>query len=69
MFITLKATAQDTTYTLLKPDRVFDGQILHTNWYVLVKGKHIEVVGEPAAIQVPASAKIVELKGMTLLPG
>jgi imidazolonepropionase-like amidohydrolase len=69
LFIVLKAAAQDTTYTLLKPDRIFDGQTLHTNWYVLVKGKHIERVGEPGFIKAPTSAKVIELKGMTLLPG
>jgi imidazolonepropionase-like amidohydrolase len=58
-----------TQYILLKPDRVFDGQQIHTNWYVLIKDKKIEAVGEPASIKIPASAKIVELKGMTLMPG
>jgi hypothetical protein len=29
-------------YTLLKPDRVFDGQEMHPGWWVLVKGKRIE---------------------------
>ncbi|MDB5129754.1 amidohydrolase family protein [Mucilaginibacter sp.] len=56
-------------YILLKPDRIFDGQQIHINWYVLVKGNHIEAVGEPASIKTPASAKIVDLKGMTLMPG
>jgi imidazolonepropionase-like amidohydrolase len=59
----------DDNYTLLKPDRVFDGQQMHNGWWVLVKGNHIEAVGEPAGITVPASAKIIDLKGMTLLPG
>jgi imidazolonepropionase-like amidohydrolase len=56
-------------FTLLKPDHVFDGQQMHTGWWVLVKGNHIEAAGEPTAIKAPASAKIIELKGMTLLPG
>jgi imidazolonepropionase-like amidohydrolase len=58
-----------TQYTLLKPERVFDGQQIHTNWYVLIKDNAIEAAGEPASIKIPASAKIVELKGMTLMPG
>jgi imidazolonepropionase-like amidohydrolase len=65
----LKVNAQDTTYTLLKPDRVFDGQTMHNNWYVLVKGKRIEAVGEAISVKAPAFAKIMELKGTTLLPG
>ncbi|HEY2583069.1 MAG TPA: amidohydrolase family protein [Mucilaginibacter sp.] len=56
-------------YILLKPDRVFDGQEMHTGWWVLVKGNHIEAAGEPSAITVPPSAKVIDLKGMTLLPG
>ncbi|WP_426670886.1 amidohydrolase family protein [Mucilaginibacter sp. McL0603] len=57
------------TYTLLKPDRVFDGQQIHTGWWVLVNGNHIESVGEANSIKIPASVKIIELKGMTLMPG
>jgi imidazolonepropionase-like amidohydrolase len=57
------------TYTLFKPDRVFDGQQMHNGWWVLVRGKRIEAAGESASITVPANAKIVDLKGMTLLPG
>jgi imidazolonepropionase-like amidohydrolase len=64
--------AQDkttATYTLLKPDRVFDGQQMHAGWWVLLKANHIEVAGEAASIKAPESAKIIELKGMTLMPG
>jgi imidazolonepropionase-like amidohydrolase len=57
------------TYILLKPDRVFDGKQIHSGWWVLIKGNHIEAAGEPASIKAPASAKTIELKGMTLIPG
>jgi len=59
----------DEAYILLKPDRVFDGQQMHAGWWVLVKGNRIAAVGEPATISAPASAKIIDLRGMTLLPG
>src|SRR6185437_4506291 len=59
----------DGAYVLLKPDRVFDGQQMHSGWWVLVKGSRIEAAGEPGSISAPASAKIIDLKGMTLLPG
>ncbi len=36
----------DGTYTLLKPDRVFDGKEMHTGWWVLVKGDHIAAAFE-----------------------
>jgi imidazolonepropionase-like amidohydrolase len=71
-FTCLQAIAQNDSsiiYTLLKPDRVFDGKDIHTNWWVLVKGKKIEAIGEPSKIKIPASAKIIELKGTTLMPG
>lgn len=33
LFFTLHISSQ----TLLKPDRVFDGETVHTNWVVLVE--------------------------------
>ncbi|BAU52280.1 metal-dependent hydrolase family protein [Mucilaginibacter gotjawali] len=59
----------EDSYTLLKPDRVFDGQQMHTGWWVLVKGNHIEAVGKPTSVNAPASSKIIDLKGTTLMPG
>ncbi|MBS1531317.1 MAG: amidohydrolase family protein [Bacteroidetes bacterium] len=56
-------------YILLKPDRVFDGQQMHAGWWVLIKGNHIEAAGEPNSITAPTDAKIIELKGSTLMPG
>lgn len=55
--------------TLLKPDRVFDGQNMHENWWVLVKDNHIEAIGESANFKVPSNAEVLDLKGMTLMPG
>ena len=61
--------AQTTpTFTLFKPDRVFDGQSMHTNWVVLVKNNRIVMAGAmPTSL--PPDTTVVELKGMTLLPG
>ena len=56
-------------YTLLKPDRVFDGEQMHPGWWVLVKGNHIEAVGDASQIKAPEGARIIELKGTTLMPG
>jgi imidazolonepropionase-like amidohydrolase len=56
-------------YTLLKPDRVFDGEQMHPGWWVLVKGNHIEAVGDASQVKAPDGARIVELKGTTLMPG
>ena len=54
--------------TLLVPDRVFDGQLMHTNWVVLVKGNKIAMAG-PQRMKLPETTKVIELKGMTLMPG
>jgi imidazolonepropionase-like amidohydrolase len=65
---TAKPISTDTAI-LFKPDRVFDGQTIHTGWWVLVKGTHIEAIGEPATIAPVQPLKVIVLKDMTLLPG
>ncbi|MBC5992034.1 metal-dependent hydrolase family protein [Pontibacter cellulosilyticus] len=62
-----QSPAQETYY-LLKPDRVFDGEQMHEGWQVLVHNNKIAAVGKDLK-GVPASAKVIELKGKTLLPG
>jgi imidazolonepropionase-like amidohydrolase len=59
----------DESYTLLKPDRVFDGQQMHAGWWVLVNGNSIRAVGDSSSIFKPPAAKVINLKGMTLMPG
>lgn len=59
--------AQDK-YILLKPDRVFDGEQMQTGWVVLLKNNKIEQAGA-MMFKLPAGTKVIELKGMTLLPG
>ena len=64
------ATQTESVY-LLKPARVFDGESaqLHEGWVVLVRGEKIEAVGPASDVRAPADAKVVELPGLTLLPG
>ncbi len=59
---------QADKYILLKPDRVFDGETMQTGWVVLVKNNRIEQTGT-MMFKLPAGTEIIELKGMTLLPG
>lgn len=63
------ATAQ--TPLLLKPARVFDGvsREPHEGWVVLVRGERIERVAPAGEVNAPKDARVVELPGMTLLPG
>jgi imidazolonepropionase-like amidohydrolase len=60
----LPASAQ--TPTVLRPARVFDGESMHEGWMVRVKGDRIERSG--ASVET-AGAKVIDLPGMTLLPG
>lgn len=64
------APAPENVY-LLKPAHVFDGESaqLHDNWAILVRGEKIEAVGPTSTINAPANAKVVELAGLTLMPG
>jgi imidazolonepropionase-like amidohydrolase len=60
----------ETVY-LLKPAHIFDGEAaqLHDGWVVLVRGEKIEAVGPANEIKAPADAKVIDLPGMTLMPG
>jgi imidazolonepropionase-like amidohydrolase len=59
-----------TSY-LLKPARVFDGEVaeVRTNWAVLVRGDRIEAAGPDSEITAPAGAVTIDLAGATLVPG
>ena len=62
---------QPETAYLLKPARVFDGESaqLHDGWVVLVRGQKIEAAGPAGGISTPSDAKVIDLPGLTLLPG
>jgi imidazolonepropionase-like amidohydrolase len=63
--------AQPETVYLLKPARIFDGESaqVHEGWVVLVRGAKIEAVGRAADIKAPATATVIDLPGLTLMPG
>lgn len=62
--------APETVY-LLKPAHVFDGSAaeLHNDWVVLVRGEKIEAAGPSTNVHPPVDAKIIDLPGLTLMPG
>ena len=64
-------TASPETVYLLKPARVFDGESaqVHDNWLVVVRGEEIEAVGPAGSVTTPAGAKMIDLPGLTLMPG
>src|SRR5437867_9978412 len=65
----LSAQRHDPPAILLTPDRVFDGLSMRADWSVLVRGDRIIAAGPGLETGVPADARRVALKGMTLLPG
>lgn len=67
LFLSGPAWAQDAV--MLRPARVFDGVDArpHEGWSVLVRGRTIEAVGPDLAV--PADARVLDLPGMTLMPG
>jgi imidazolonepropionase-like amidohydrolase len=65
-----QAVQADTVY-VLKPARVFDGTTaqLHEDWVVVVRGEKIESAGPVTGAQMPAGVKVIDLPGLTLMPG
>lgn len=68
LFLCFNAHAQTDSFYLLRADRVFDGEQMHTGWAVLVKGNKIEQVGA-YPFPIPPQTRIIMLEGATLLPG
>ncbi len=58
--------AQDAM--VLRPARVFDGETMHEGWAVRTRGGRIEAAGPTASVSADG-AKVVDLLGLTLLPG
>lgn len=66
----LKALAQFENAFLLKPDKVFDGHVIHNNWVVITEGNKIVYAGSAKSMpKISANSTLLELPGTTLLPG
>jgi imidazolonepropionase-like amidohydrolase len=61
--------ANNYAQTLLRPDRVFDGEAMHEEWVVLVEGTSISYVGPVAPLNLPKGTTPIDLHGTTLMPG
>ena len=68
VLMTASALAADS-FTLLKPAQVFDGEEMHSNWIVLVRGNSILYAGDVAGMPESDVDLTLELDGQTLLPG
>ena len=71
VFLQTQRPAPPETVYLLRPAHVFDGESgqLHDNWVVLVRGEKIEAVGPASSVSGASSAKVIDLPGLTLMPG
>jgi imidazolonepropionase-like amidohydrolase len=56
------------TIVVLKPARVFDGETMQEGWAVRVRGQSIEAAGPVSNIDA-TGGRVVDLPGLTLLPG
>lgn len=65
------AQASGDTVLLIVPARVFDAPrgVTHTGWDVLVRGDRIAAVGLRSTLDVPPTARTIDLPNTTLLPG
>ncbi|HTT66556.1 MAG TPA: hypothetical protein VMF70_00880, partial [Gemmatimonadales bacterium] len=56
---------------VLRPARVFDGvgPGLASGWEVVVVGDRITAAGPAGSVARPAGARVIELRGLTLMPG
>ncbi len=64
-----QVNAQYTSPYYLTADRVFDGEIIHEGWAVLVNGNKIISVGPKEKVVAPANAIKINYPNSTLLPG
>lgn len=65
----LVAQTPEPSPILLRPAAVFDGEARHAGWVVVVRGDRITAAGPSASVQIPPGALLVDLPGLTLMPG
>jgi imidazolonepropionase-like amidohydrolase len=67
--VAVQPRAQDApAVVVLRPARVFDGEAMHEGWAVRVRGPRIEAAGPRAGVEA-AGAAVIDLPGLTVLPG
>ena len=71
LILFISNTLMSQNYTYLKADRLFDGEMVHEKWGVLIKDNIIETVDNQSVIEknLPSNSKVIDLKNATLLPG
>lgn len=66
-----QVASSDSAAIVLHPAQVWTAgdTNLHSNWVIVVQGQRIVAIGPKTEVTIPSSAKIIELPGMTVLPG
>jgi imidazolonepropionase-like amidohydrolase len=66
-----RATAAAPRAIVLKPARVFDGvgPAVQEGVIIVVRGDRIEAVGPASQVATPPGAEVIDLPGLTLIPG
>ena len=62
------APQRDAAVTILRPARVFDGEVMREGWAVRVRGDRIDAVGAASGIGADGASSI-DMPGTTLMPG
>jgi imidazolonepropionase-like amidohydrolase len=68
MLLSASALAQQKEF-YITANRVFDGEAMHENWAVLVRGNMIVAAGPKDQIKIPSGATVINKPNSTLLPG
>jgi imidazolonepropionase-like amidohydrolase len=68
LFAATTAIAQQKEF-YITANRVFDGEVMHENWAVLVRGNTIVAAGPKDQIKIPTGAMVINKPNSTLLPG
>ena len=68
MLLSASVIAQQKEF-YITANRIFDGETMHENWAVLVRGNVIVAVGPKDQVKAPVGATIINKPNSTLLPG
>jgi imidazolonepropionase-like amidohydrolase len=72
LWISISAIAQQAQSPkefYITANRVFDGEVMHENWAVVVRGNVIVAAGPKDQVKAPAGATVINKPNSTLLPG
>src|SRR5882757_6893535 len=68
-FLFAQTNAQNVNSYYVTADRVFDGELMHEGWAVLVTGNKIIAAGPKEKVLAPANATSINYPNSTLTPG